>query len=245
MRSHVRSRRQFYHRHAVAALAGRGGGVGADEGVVRQHLADGAAGGGGALAVGGAQLGEAAAERLVQPLLDEEERLVGRHAAHVELGRDARRGAGGAANGGADVRLAFALLHALDLAEGDAGAEGAELDLDLALIVRWGEGLAGEGEVAQEEEVAGLNGREGAAAALSLSLQLLDVLLDGLDLLLGGLAGGGALRHWQAGGALQLAQGLVEARPRLGELVAHLAARLLQEALAAGLEGGEGRGGLA
>src|SRR3972149_3154557 len=72
-----------------------------------------------------ARCGGAKGDRRGQPLLDEEERLVGRHAAHVELGRDARRGAGGAANGGADVRLAFALLHALDLAEGDAGAEGA------------------------------------------------------------------------------------------------------------------------
>ncbi len=50
-------RRQFYYRDAVAAVAGRGGGVGADEGVLGEHLADGAAEGAGALAVDDAQLG--------------------------------------------------------------------------------------------------------------------------------------------------------------------------------------------
>ena len=57
-------RRQFYHRDAVAAVAGRGGGVGADEGVLGEHLADGAAEGAGALAVDDAQLGEAGLEAL-------------------------------------------------------------------------------------------------------------------------------------------------------------------------------------
>src|SRR4030042_1896384 len=46
------------------------------------------------------------------------------------------------------------------------------------------------------------------------------------------------------GGPLNLAQRLVEPLPGLGELVAHLAARLLQEAIAAGLEGGEALGDL-
>ena len=44
--------------------------MGADEGVLGEHLADCAAEGAGALAVDDAQLGEASAERLVQPLLD-------------------------------------------------------------------------------------------------------------------------------------------------------------------------------
>src|SRR4030042_1126432 len=78
-------RRQFYPGDAVAALTGRGGRVRAHEGVLRQHLADGAAQGTRPLPVDDAHLAQADAERLVQPLLHEEERLVRRHAAPAEL----------------------------------------------------------------------------------------------------------------------------------------------------------------
>src|SRR3972149_9210647 len=62
-------RGQLHHRDAVAALAGLGGRVRADEGVLRQHLADGAAQGARPLPVDDAHLRQPGAERLVQPPL--------------------------------------------------------------------------------------------------------------------------------------------------------------------------------